>query len=55
MDHLKNYLRHSIEFVLNQVDERFHESENWIRYLVTHTDRLLYIVARASWSFNIPH
>ena len=32
-----------------------HESENGIGYLVTHTDRLLYTVARASWSFNIPH
>ena len=27
-DSLKSYLQHSIEFVLNRVNERFHESEN---------------------------
>ena len=54
MDSLKRYLRHSIEFVLNQVNDRFHESENGIGYLVTHLDRVLYILARVSSLFNIP-
>ena len=29
-------LRHSFEFVLNPMNDRFHESRNWIGYLVTH-------------------
>jgi hypothetical protein len=36
------------------MDDRFHESENGIGYLVTHLDRVLYIPARASSLFNIP-
>ena len=40
---LKSYLRHSIEFVLNRVNERFHESENETGCLVTLFDRVLYI------------
>ena len=27
---------HSIDFVLNRANDRFHESENRFRYLVTH-------------------
>ena len=27
-DSLKSYLQHSIKFVLNRVNEQFHESEN---------------------------
>ena len=55
MDSLKSNLRHSIEFVLNRVNERFHESENGTGYLVTrHWDRVLYILTRASSLFNIP-
>ena len=54
MDSLKRYLHHSIEFVLNRVNDHFHESENGIGYLVTHLDRVLYILARASSFFNIP-
>ena len=54
MDSLKRYLRHSIEFVLNRVNDRFHESENGIGYLITHLDRVLCILARASSLFNIP-
>ena len=51
---LKSYLRHSIEFVLNRVNERFHESESGTGYLVTHHDRVLYILTLAYSSFNIP-
>lgn len=54
MDSLKSYLRHSIEFVLNRLNEQFHDSENGTGYLVTHLDRVLYILARASSLFNIP-
>ena len=50
MDSLKNYLRHSTEFVLNRVNERFNVSE----YLVTHHDRVLYILTHASSLFDIP-
>ena len=39
---LKSHLRHSIEFVLNRVTERFHESENKTGCLVTHFDTVLY-------------
>ena len=46
---------YSREFVLNRVDQdRFHESQNGIGYLVTHLDRVLYFLARASSLFNIP-
>ena len=54
MDSLKSYLCHSIEFVLNRLNDRFHESENGIGYLVTHIDRILYIISCASSLFNIP-
>ena len=54
MDLSKSYLRHSIEFVLSRVNDRFHESDNGIGYLITHLDRVLYILARASSLFNIP-
>ena len=53
MDSLKSYLCHSIEFVLNRLNDRFHESDG-IRYLVTHIDRILYILSHASSLFNIP-
>ena len=53
MDSLKSYLLHSIEFVLNRLNDRFHESDG-IRYLVTHIDRILCILSRASSLFNIP-
>ena len=53
MDSLKSYLCHSIEFVLNRLNDRFHESDG-IRYLVTHIDRILCILSRASSLFNIP-
>jgi len=36
MDSLEGYRRHSIEFVLNRVYDRFRESGNGIGYLVTH-------------------
>ena len=48
MDSLRSYLRQSIEFVLNPVNERFHESKNGTGYLGTHLNRVLYILARAS-------
>ena len=54
MDPLKSDLRHSIEFVLSRVNDRFHESDNGIGYLVTHLDRVFYILARACSLFNIP-
>ena len=54
MGSLKSNLRHSVEFVLNRVNERFHESENGTGYLVTRHDRVLYILTRASSLFNIP-
>ena len=46
-DSLKSCLRHSIEFVLNRVNERFHESENETGCLVTLFDRVL-CIPRAS-------
>ena len=51
MDSLKSY---SIEFVLNRLNDRIHGSDG-IRYLVTHIDRILYILSRASRLLNIPH
>ena len=51
MDSLKSYLCHSIEFVLNRLNDRFHESDG-ISYLVTHIDRILYILSRASSLLN---
>ena len=47
-DSLKSYLWHSIEFVLNRVNERFHESENETGCLVTLFDRVLYIPRASS-------
>ena len=52
MDSLKSYLCHSIEFVLNRLNDRFHESDG-IRYLVTHIDRILNILSPASTLFDI--
>lgn len=54
MDSLKSNIQHSIELVLNRVNERFHESKNGIGYLVTCHDRVLYILMRASSLLNIP-
>ncbi|PFX30330.1 Allantoicase [Stylophora pistillata] len=54
MDPLRSDLRHSIEFVLSRGNDPFHESDKRIGYLVTHTDRVFYILARASSLFNIP-
>ena len=47
-DSLKSYLQHSIEFVLNRVNERFHESENETGCLVTLFDIVLYIPPASS-------
>ena len=47
-DSLKSYLRHSIEFVLNRVNERFHDSENETGCLVTLFDRVLNIPRASS-------
>ena len=56
MDSFKSYLCHSIEFVLNRLNDRFHESDG-IRYLVTHIEFcIFYLVHRpcltlpTSWS-----
>ena len=49
---LKSYLCHSIEFVLNRLNDRFHESDG-IRYLVTHIDRILYILSPTPSLFKI--
>ena len=35
MESLESYLRFSIEFVVNRVNDRFHESGNGTGYLVT--------------------
>ena len=43
MDSLKSY---SIEFVLNRLNDRIHGSDG-IRYVVTHIDRILYILSHA--------
>lgn len=52
MDSLKSYLCHSIEFVLNRLNDRIHGSDG-IHYLVTHIDRILYILSPASSLFKI--
>ena len=54
MDSLKSYLRHSMEFMLNRVNKRFNVSESGTGYLVTHHDRVLYILTHASSLFDIP-
>ena len=54
VNHLKSYPSYSKELDLNRVDDRFHESQNGIGYLVTHLDRVLYFLARASLLFDIP-
>ena len=46
-------LRHSIEFLLNRVNERFNVKSG-TGYLVTRHDRVLYILTHASSLFNIP-
>ena len=48
MHSLKSY---SIEFVLNRLNDRIHGSDG-IRYLVTHIDRILYILSPASSLFK---
>ena len=40
-------VRHTIEFELNRVNERFNVSESGTGYLVTHRDRVLYILLNA--------
>ena len=48
MHSLKSY---SMEFVLNRLNDRIHGSDG-IRYLVTHIDRILYILSLASSLFK---
>ena len=53
-DELKTYLRQSVQFIFNRVNEQFDESESEVRYLITHIlDRVIYILSQASLLFYV--
>ena len=51
MKKLKTYLPQMVQCIFNRVHEQF-ESE--VSYLITHFDRVIYILLRASSSFYVP-
>ena len=53
-EELKNYLRQSVQFIFNRVNEQFDESESEVSYLITHIfDRVRYILSLASSLFYV--
>ena len=54
-EQLKTFLRQSVQCIFNRVNELFDDSESKVSYLITHFDRVIYIVSRAfSSSFFVP-
>ena len=54
MKKLKTYLRQRVQCIFNRVQEQFDESESEVSYLITHFDRVICILLRASSSFYVP-
>ena len=50
-EQLKTFLRQSVQCIFNRVNELFDDSESKVSYLITHFDRVIYIVSRAFSSF----
>ena len=50
-EQLKTFLRQSVQCIFNRVNELFDDSESKVTYLITHFDRVIYIVSRAFSSF----
>ena len=46
-EQLKTFLRQSVQCIFNRVNEQFDESESKVIYLITHFDRVIYILSRA--------
>ena len=51
---LKTYLHQRVQCIFNRVHEQFGESESEVSYLITHFDRVIYILLRASSLFYVP-
>ena len=54
MKKLKTYLRQRVQCIFNRVHEQFDESESKVSHHITHFDRVIYILLRASSSFYVP-
>ena len=54
MKKLKTYLRQRVQCIFNRLHEQFDESESEVSYLITHFDRVIYILLRASSLFYVP-
>ena len=55
-EELKTYLRQSVQFIFNRVNEQFDESESEseVSYFITHIlDRVIYILSQASLLFYV--
>ena len=51
----KTYLRQSVQFIFNRVNEQFDKSESEESYLITHIlDRVTYILSKASSLSYVP-
>ena len=50
-EQLKTFLRQSVQYIFNRINELFDDSESKVSYLITHFDRVIYIVSRAFSSF----
>ena len=46
-EQLKTFLRQSVQCIFNRVNEQFDESKSKVSYLITHLDRVIYILSRA--------
>lgn len=46
-EQLKTFLRQSVQYIFNRVNEQFDESKSKVSYLITHLDRVIYILSRA--------
>ena len=46
-EQLKTFLRQSVQCIFNRVNELFDESESKVSYLITHFDRVIYILSGA--------
>ena len=54
MKKLKTYLRQRVQCIFNRLHEQFDESESEVSYLITHFDRVIYILLRASSLLYVP-
>ena len=51
---LKTYLHQRVQCIFNRVHEQFGKSESEVSYLITHFDRVIYILLRASSLLYVP-